>query len=131
MPRLIGTVMGAVHLLPGTTFASFGSVTKKGSYRPEKRASLTLLELGGICKATTGSRVGVSSRQAASSRASKRSANSNTALPSGSQLRELKLPFNDRLGSSENVDRGFPCPRLLPQYFEPVPGYPLGIREDV
>src|SRR5271166_2629509 len=40
--RLIGTVMGAVHLLPGTTFAS---VTKKGSYRPEKRASLTLLEL--------------------------------------------------------------------------------------
>ncbi len=40
--RLIGTVMGAVHLLPGTTFAS---VTKKGSYRPEKTASLTLLEL--------------------------------------------------------------------------------------
>jgi putative transposase len=34
--------MGAVHLLPGTTFAS---VTKKGSYRPEKTASLTLLEL--------------------------------------------------------------------------------------
>jgi transposase InsO family protein len=40
--RLIGTVMGAVHLLPGTTFAN---VTKKGSYRPEKKASLTLLEL--------------------------------------------------------------------------------------
>ena len=34
--------MGAVHLLPGTTFAS---VTKKGSYRSEKTASLTLLEL--------------------------------------------------------------------------------------
>ena len=40
--RLIGTVMGAVHLLPGTTFAN---VTKKGSYRSEKKASLTLLEL--------------------------------------------------------------------------------------
>ena len=35
--RLIGTVMGAVHLLPGTTFTS---VIKKGSYRPEKTASL-------------------------------------------------------------------------------------------
>jgi hypothetical protein len=45
-------------------------------------------------------------------------------------LRELKLPFNDRLGPSENVDRGLPCPRLLPQYFEPVPGYALGICED-
>ena len=45
-------------------------------------------------------------------------------------LRELKLPFNDRLGPSENVDRGLPCPRLLPQYFEPVPGYGLGICDD-
>jgi hypothetical protein len=28
------------------------------------------------------------------------------------------------------VDRGLPGPRLLPQYFEPVPGYALGICED-
>ena len=46
-------------------------------------------------------------------------------------LRVLKLPFNDRLGPSENVDRGLPCPRLLPQYFEPVPGYGLGSTQYV
>jgi putative transposase len=40
--RLIGTVMGAVHLLPGTTFAS---VTKRGTYESEKAAALTLPEL--------------------------------------------------------------------------------------
>ena len=40
--RLIGTMMGAVHLLPGTTFSS---VSEKGSYASEERASLTLPEL--------------------------------------------------------------------------------------
>jgi transposase InsO family protein len=40
--RLIGTMMGAVHLLPGTTFLN-GS--EKGSYASEERASLTLPEL--------------------------------------------------------------------------------------
>src|ERR1700722_18512098 len=40
--RLIGTMMGAVHLLPGTTFSS---VSEKGSYASEERASLTLAEL--------------------------------------------------------------------------------------
>jgi len=40
--RLIGTMMGAVHLLPGTTFSS---VSQKGSYASEERASLTLAEL--------------------------------------------------------------------------------------
>jgi putative transposase len=40
--RLIGTMMGAVHLLPGTTFSS---VDQKGSYKSEKRALLTLPEL--------------------------------------------------------------------------------------
>jgi putative transposase len=40
--RLIGTMMGAVHLLPGTTFSSVG---EKGSYASEERASLTLAEL--------------------------------------------------------------------------------------
>lgn len=40
--RLIGTMMGAVHLLPGTTFSS---VSEKGSYASEARASLTLTEL--------------------------------------------------------------------------------------
>ncbi len=40
--RLIGTMMGAVHLLPGATFSN---VSEKGSYASEKRASLTLPEL--------------------------------------------------------------------------------------
>lgn len=40
--RLIGTMMGAVHLLPGTTFSN---VAEKGSYASEQRASLTMPEL--------------------------------------------------------------------------------------
>ena len=40
--RLIGTMMGAVHLLPGTTFSD---VKQKGSYDAEARALLTLSEL--------------------------------------------------------------------------------------
>jgi putative transposase len=36
--RLIGTMMGAVHLLPGTTFSN---VNQKGAYESEKRALLT------------------------------------------------------------------------------------------
>lgn len=40
--RLIGTTMGAVHLLPGTTFSN---VADKGAYRSEKTAVLTLPEL--------------------------------------------------------------------------------------
>ena len=40
--RLIGTVMGAVHLLPGTTFSN---VTDRGAYRSHKTARLTLAEL--------------------------------------------------------------------------------------
>jgi putative transposase len=40
--RLVGTMMGAVHLLPGTTFSN---VAEKGSYVSEKRATLTLPEL--------------------------------------------------------------------------------------
>jgi putative transposase len=40
--RLIGTVMGAVHLLPGTTFSN---ASEKGSYDSEDRAALTLPEL--------------------------------------------------------------------------------------
>jgi putative transposase len=40
--RLIGTMMGAVHLLPGTTFSN---VDQKGAYDSEKRALLTLPEL--------------------------------------------------------------------------------------
>ena len=40
--RLIGTMMGAVHLLPGTTFAD---VAQKGTYKSESAASLTLAEL--------------------------------------------------------------------------------------
>src|SRR6516165_681924 len=40
--RLIGTVTGAVHLLPGTTFAN---VTRKGNYQSDKAAALTLPEL--------------------------------------------------------------------------------------
>jgi putative transposase len=40
--RLIGTMMGAVHLLPGTTFANVG---QKGEYPSEQWAVLTLAEL--------------------------------------------------------------------------------------
>jgi putative transposase len=40
--RMIGTMMGAVHLLPGTTFSS---VAEKGTYDSEGRAVLTLSEL--------------------------------------------------------------------------------------
>jgi putative transposase len=40
--RLIGTMMGAVHLLPGTTFSD---VKQKGSYKSEARAVLTMPEL--------------------------------------------------------------------------------------
>ena len=40
--RLIGTMMGAVHLLPGTTFSH---PREKGSYDSEGRAILTLAEL--------------------------------------------------------------------------------------
>lgn len=40
--RLIGTMMGAVHLLPGTTFSD---AKEKGAYRSEKGAVLTLNEL--------------------------------------------------------------------------------------
>jgi len=40
--RLIGTMMGAVHLLPGTTFSN---VASRGAYDPEKSATMTLDEL--------------------------------------------------------------------------------------
>lgn len=40
--RLIGTQMGAVHMLRGTTFSS---VSSKGEYPSEARASMTLSEL--------------------------------------------------------------------------------------
>jgi len=40
--RLIGTTMGALHLLPGSTFSS---VQKRGGYPSEARATLTLKEL--------------------------------------------------------------------------------------
>jgi putative transposase len=40
--RMIGTMMGAVHLLPGTTFSD---VAEKGTYDSEGRAVLTLPEL--------------------------------------------------------------------------------------
>lgn len=40
--RLIGTMMGKVHLLPGTTFSN---VSKKGDYDSEKTAVMTLDEL--------------------------------------------------------------------------------------
>ena len=46
------------------------------------------------------------------------------------QLRKLKPPFNNRVGPSENVYRGLPCPRLLAQYFEPVPRYGLAVCDD-
>lgn len=40
--RLIGAMMGKVHLLPGTTFSN---VQEKGDWDPDKTASLTLVEL--------------------------------------------------------------------------------------
>ena len=40
--RLIGTMMGAVHLLPGTTFSN---IADRGAYEPEKHAAMTLDEL--------------------------------------------------------------------------------------
>ena len=40
--RLIGTLMGEVHLLPGTTFSS---VSKRGDYDSEKHAAMTLADL--------------------------------------------------------------------------------------
>ncbi len=40
--RLIGTMMGKVHLLPGTTFSD---VRVKGNLNPEKTAAMTLEEL--------------------------------------------------------------------------------------
>jgi hypothetical protein len=40
--RLIGTMMGAVHLLPGTTFSN---VHAKADYPSDARATLTLAEL--------------------------------------------------------------------------------------
>ena len=40
--RLIGRMMGAVHILPGTTFSN---VAQKGNYKSESAASLTLAEL--------------------------------------------------------------------------------------
>jgi putative transposase len=40
--RLIGTVMGKIHLLPGTTFSN---VAAKGDYDSEKHAAVTLDEL--------------------------------------------------------------------------------------
>jgi putative transposase len=40
--RLIGTMVGAAHLLPGTTFSS---VDERGTYDPEKHAAMTLTEL--------------------------------------------------------------------------------------
>lgn len=39
--RLIGTMMGEVHLLPGTTFSN---VQERGEYRPDKHATMTLRE---------------------------------------------------------------------------------------
>jgi len=40
--RLIGTMVGAAHLLPGTTFSS---IEERGAYDPEKHAAMTLTEL--------------------------------------------------------------------------------------
>jgi putative transposase len=40
--RLIGTMMGDLHLLPGTTFSS---IKDRGEYKPAKMASLTMREL--------------------------------------------------------------------------------------
>jgi len=40
--RLIGTMMGAVHLLPGTTFSN---VAERGDYQAEGKACMTLAEI--------------------------------------------------------------------------------------
>lgn len=40
--RLIGTIMGSVHLLPGTTFSD---IVSRGTYDPERHAAMTLDEL--------------------------------------------------------------------------------------
>ncbi|PWT98396.1 MAG: transposase [Candidatus Melainabacteria bacterium] len=40
--RLIGTMMGEVHLLPGTTFSN---IAQRGSYDSERHATMTLREL--------------------------------------------------------------------------------------
>jgi putative transposase len=40
--RLIGTMMGELHLLPGATFSS---IKDRGEYKPAKMASLTMREL--------------------------------------------------------------------------------------
>ncbi|KPF90461.1 putative transposase [Parvibaculum indicum] len=40
--RLIGTMMGAVHMLPGTTFSS---TAERGDYDPERHAVMTIEEL--------------------------------------------------------------------------------------
>ncbi|MFJ6327856.1 MULTISPECIES: Mu transposase C-terminal domain-containing protein [unclassified Rhizobium] len=40
--RLIGTMMGAVHLLPGSTSSN---IAKRGSYDPQRHAAMTLDEL--------------------------------------------------------------------------------------
>jgi putative transposase len=40
--RLIGTMMGKVHLLPGTTFSD---IEEKGNFDPEKSAAMTIDEL--------------------------------------------------------------------------------------
>jgi putative transposase len=40
--RLIGTMMGEIHLLPGTTFSN---VSERGSYDSERHAAMTLKEL--------------------------------------------------------------------------------------
>jgi putative transposase len=40
--RLIGTMMGAIHMLPGTTFSS---VAERGDYDPARHALMTLDEL--------------------------------------------------------------------------------------
>lgn len=40
--RLIGTVMGKVHILPGTTFSN---IAEKGNTNPEKTAAMTIDEL--------------------------------------------------------------------------------------
>jgi putative transposase len=40
--RLIGTMMGEVHLLPGTTFSN---IDERGAYEPERHAAMTLKEL--------------------------------------------------------------------------------------
>ncbi len=40
--RLVGTMMGEVHLLPGTTFSN---VTERGEYDSERHAAMTMAEL--------------------------------------------------------------------------------------